>query len=98
MVSFVSKRYTRGESGTESLVVCLSRYLPLRTVYILVIKVEGFISRRDHESPFVSSKYHLGLPVVREVSGVGSMTSIDMYILHDSILVVSFSNILAYFA
>ena len=33
MVSFVSKRYTRGESGTESLVVCLSEYLPLGSVY-----------------------------------------------------------------
>ena len=98
MVSFVPKRYTRGESGTESLVVCLSEYLPLRTVYILGIKVEGFISRRDHESPFVSSRYCLGLRVVCEVSGVGSMKSIDMYILHDSILVVSFSKISAYFA
>ena len=36
----------------------------------------------------------LGLPVVRERSGVVTMKSIDMYILHDSSLVVSFSNIL----
>ena len=33
------------------LVVCLSEYLPLRSVYILVIKVEGFVLRIDHESP-----------------------------------------------
>ena len=52
MLSFVSKRYTRGESGTESLVVCLSEYLPLRTVYIIVIKVEGFVLRRDYVSRF----------------------------------------------
>ena len=38
-------------------------------------------------------KCRLGLPVVRERSGVLSMKSIDMYILHDSSLVVSFSNI-----
>ena len=29
MVSFVSKRYTIGRSGTESLMICLSEYLPL---------------------------------------------------------------------
>ena len=33
MVSLVSRRYMRGENGTESLVVCLSKYLPLRSVY-----------------------------------------------------------------
>ena len=33
MVSLVSRRYMRGENGTESLVVCLSEYLPLRSVY-----------------------------------------------------------------
>ena len=33
------------------LVVCLSEYLPLPRVYILVIKVHGFVSRRDHKSP-----------------------------------------------
>ena len=37
MVSFVSRRYMRVVNG--SLVVCLSEYLPLRSVYILVIKV-----------------------------------------------------------
>ena len=34
-----------------SLVVCLSEYLPLRSVCILFIKVHGFVSRRDHQSP-----------------------------------------------
>ena len=44
-------------------------------------------------------KYHfIGLPVVRMVSGVISMKSIDMYIPHDSSLVVCFSNISTYFA
>ena len=33
MVSLVSRRYMRGENGTESLVVCLSEYLPFRAVY-----------------------------------------------------------------
>ena len=33
MVSLVSRRYMRGENGTESLVVCLSEYLPLHSVY-----------------------------------------------------------------
>ena len=40
----------------ECLVVCLSKYLPLRSVYIFVIKVQGFISQRDHESPWVFFK------------------------------------------
>ena len=43
-------------------------------------------------------KCPLRLPVVRQVSGVVTMKSIDMYILHDSSLVVCFSNISAYFA
>ena len=43
-------------------------------------------------------KCRLGLPVVRERSGVVTMKLIDMYIVHDSSLVVSFSNISAYFA
>ena len=33
MVSVVSRRYMRGENGTESLVVCLCEYLPLCSVY-----------------------------------------------------------------
>ena len=37
MVSFVSRRYMRVVNG--SLEVCLSKYLPLCSVYILVIKV-----------------------------------------------------------
>ena len=37
MVSFVSRRYMRVVNGI--LVVCLSEYLPLCSVYILVIKV-----------------------------------------------------------
>ena len=51
-----------------------------------------------HESPFFFFKCRLGLPVVREVGSVVTMESIDMYIVHDSSLVVSFLNILAYFA
>ena len=40
-------------NGIECSVVCLSEYLPLRSVYILVIKVEGFVSQTDYESsPF----------------------------------------------
>ena len=39
MVSFVSRRYMRGENGKDSLMVCLSKYQILRSVYILVIKV-----------------------------------------------------------
>ena len=35
-------------------------------------------------------------PVVREVGGVVTMKSIDMYIVHDSSFVVCFSNISAY--
>ena len=42
MVSFVSRRYMRVVNG--SLVVCLSEYLPLRSVYILVIKVQDVIA------------------------------------------------------
>ena len=58
--------------------VCLSEYLPLSTV-----KVEGVVSRRDHESPlFFFVKCRLGLPVVRKVSGVVTMKSIDMYTDH----------------
>ena len=49
MVSPVARRYTRVVNG--SLVVCLSEYLPLHSVYILAIKVQGFVSRRDHELP-----------------------------------------------
>ena len=41
MVSFVSRRYMRVVNGI--LVVCLSEYLPLRSVYILVIKVDFHI-------------------------------------------------------
>ena len=33
MVSLVLRRYMRGENGTESLVVCLSEYLPLCSIY-----------------------------------------------------------------
>ena len=58
IVSPVARRYTRVVNGRERLEVCLSEYLPLRNVYILVVKVEpeaseGFVSRRDHESPFL---------------------------------------------
>ena len=37
MVSFVSRRYMRVVN--RSLMVCLSEYLPVLSVYILVIKV-----------------------------------------------------------
>ena len=73
-------------------------FVRIRPVYSRVIKVEGFVSRRDHQSPFLFFKCRLGLPVVCKVSGVVSMKSIDMYIVHDSILVVCFSNISAHFA
>ena len=59
---------------------------------------EGFVLRRDHESPFFLFKCRLGLTVVSKVSSVVSTKSNDMYILHDSSLVVSLSNISAYFA
>ena len=39
MVSLVSRRYMRGENGTESLVVCLSEYVTLRSVFTLLIAV-----------------------------------------------------------
>ena len=41
-------------------------------------------------------KCRLGLPVVREVSGVVTMKSIDMYIVRDSSLLLCFLNISAY--
>ena len=46
----------------------------------------------------IGLKCRLGLPVVREVSGVVTMKSIDLYIVHDGNLLLCFSNILAYFA
>ena len=76
--------------------VCLSEYLPLRNVYILVIKV--CFAKRSRIAFFFLFKCCLGLPVVHEVGGVVTMKSIDMYIVHDSSLVVSFPNISAYFA
>ena len=39
MVCPCSRAYMRGENRKESLMVCLSEYQILRTVYILVIKV-----------------------------------------------------------
>ena len=39
-------------------------------------------------------KCHLDLPVVRKVSGVVGMKSIDMHIGHDRSLVVCFSKIM----
>ena len=63
-----------------------------------MIKAEGFLSRRVHESPSLFFlQMLLSPPVVRKVSGIVTMKSVDMYILHDSSLVVSFSNISAYF-
>ena len=37
------ERYMRVVNVAERLVVCLSEYLPLRSVCILVIKVQGFV-------------------------------------------------------
>ena len=39
MVSLVSRRYMRGVNGTESLLVCLSEYVTLHSVYTLLIAV-----------------------------------------------------------
>ena len=51
MVSFVSRRFMRVVIGTGRLVVCLSEYLPLRSVYRIssmsMIAVQGFVSQRD---------------------------------------------------
>ena len=96
VVSPVARRYTRVVNGRERLVVCLSEYLPLHTVYILVIKVEpGVCFAKRSPIAFFFIKCRLSLPVVHKVSGVVTMKSIDMYILHDSSLVVCFSNISA---
>ena len=68
--------------------VCLSEYLPLRSVYILGIKVQGFVLRRDQESPCLIFKIMLLRPtceaVVLKVSSVVTMKSINMYIVPDS--------------
>ena len=54
IVSLVSRHYMRVYEA-ERLVVCLSEYLPLRSVYLIssmyIIAVQGFVSRRDHETP-----------------------------------------------
>ena len=39
MVSFVSKRYMSGVSGTESLVVYLSNYLPLCSLWVKRVQI-----------------------------------------------------------
>ena len=39
MVSLVSRRYMRGENGTHSLVVRLTEYVTLRSVFTLLIAV-----------------------------------------------------------
>ena len=46
----------------------------------------------------IGLKCCLGLPVVREISGVVTMKSIDLYIVHNGNLLLCFSNISAYFA
>ena len=76
--------------------VCPNIYLDI--MYSSLLGQWGFVTRRDRESPIFFFKCRLGLPGVRKVSGVVTMKSIDMYIVHDSSLVVSFLNILAYFA
>ena len=82
------------EIGNEYLVVCLSEYLPIYVIRGLTVCIQKR-SVSDHESPFFwGFKCRLGLPVVREVS----VKYIDMYILHDSSLVLCFTNISAYFA
>ena len=86
------------EIGNEYLVVCFSEYLPIYVIRGLTVCIPKR-SVSDHESPFfLGFKCRLGLPVVREVSGVVTMKYIDMYILHDSSLVLCFTNISAYFA
>ena len=63
MVGFVSRRYMRGENG--SLVVCLSQYLDLRSLY----------------SVYTQSRLS---SVVFRIPAL--MKSIDMFILHDTII------------
>ena len=90
---------------------CLSEYLHLRNVYILLIRdePEGLfreeITNRHLQSSRVVSRYcffffkgRLGLPVVRKVSSVVTKKYIAMYILHYSSFVLCFSNISAYFS
>ena len=73
--------------------VCPNIYLDVILFQFLVLFREEITFTSRH---FVNCR--LGLPVVHERSSVVSMKSIIMYILHDSSLVVSFSNISAYFA
>ena len=57
MVSLVSRRYMRVVNG--SLLVCLSEYLPLHTVYILVIKLKVCFAK-------ILVKWHCGLSCLFE--------------------------------
>ena len=54
--SVLYRNATREAKAEQSLVVCLSEYLTLHSVYILVIKVQGFVSQRDQESPWLFFK------------------------------------------
>ena len=74
----------------ESVVSLVSRH------YMRVMNV--FFADTKQIANFFLFKCHLGLPVVREVSGIVTMKSINMYILHDISLAVCFLNISAYFA
>ena len=65
-------------------------------MYTVLFQFLGLFREEITSRHFLNCR--LGLPVVHERSGVVTMKSIDMYILHDSSLVVSFSNISAYFA
>ena len=104
MVSPVARRYTRIVNGRECLVVCLSEYLPLRSVYRIscMSMIAIYFSRRGLFREEITNrlfffKCRLGLPVVPEVSSVVTMTLIDMYILHDSSLAVSFLEYIGVF-
>ena len=77
--------------------VCLSEYIP---IYVIKVEPERLFHEetRSRVAIIFGLKCRLDLPVVRKVSGLYrsiTMKSIDMYILHASTLVVSFSNILA---
>ena len=97
----------RGVSGTESLLVCLSKYLPLCCVYILHDSSLGYFFRKEikhrigevpllvvYEASFshVVGRYWVGIGHDVVCGVIISMKSIDMYIGHDSSLVVCFSN------
>ena len=86
IVSPVARRYTRVANGRERLVVCLSDNLPLRIVYrissmsMIAVYFRGLFREEITNRHLFFFKCRLGLPVVRKVSGVVTMKSINMYI------------------